>query len=79
MGPARDFIRLCDILSAGQDGGLTLDSLWVDTNGNLFVALYKGGGVAIVSPTERLITAVDDDGASGYRGQIVRMADPLAP
>jgi gluconolactonase len=103
LGPARDFIRLRDILTGGQDGAVTPDSLRVDTHGNLFVALYKGGGVAIVSPAGRLITlldvpsahhtnlaispggeslyitAVDDDGASSYRGQIVRMANPLAP
>jgi gluconolactonase len=103
LGPARDLIRLRDILTAGRDGDVTPDSLRVDTHGNLFVALYKGGGVAIVSPAGRLITlldvpsahhtnlaispggaslyitAVDDDGASSYRGQIVRMANPLAP
>ena len=102
LGPARDFIRLRDILPAGRNGAVTPDSLRVDTHGNVFVALYHGGGVAIVSPAGRLltlldvpsehhtnlaispdgrslyITAVDDDAQSTYRGQIVRMANPLA-
>ena len=103
LGPARDLIRLRDILPAGRSGPVTPDSLRVDTHGNVFVALYHGGGVAIVSPTGRLIrvldvpsehhtnlaispdgkslyiTAVDDDAQSTYRGQIVRMANPIVP
>jgi gluconolactonase len=103
LGPARDFVRLRDILIAGRDEAVTPDSLRVDMYGNLFVALYDGGGVAIVSPAGQLIrlldvpsehhtnlaispggeslyiTAIDVDGGSSYRGQIVRMANPLAP
>ena len=102
LGPARDFIRLRDVVTADRNGTATPDSLRVDTHGNLFVALYNGGGVAIVSPAGTLIglvnvpaahhtnlaispdgkslyvTAVDDDPRSTYRGQIVRMANPLA-
>jgi len=103
LRPPRDFIRLRDILPAGRNGAVTPDSLRVDTHGNVFVALYHGGGVTIVSPAGRLltlldvpsehhtnlaispdggslyVTAVDDDAQSTYRGQIVRMANPLAP
>jgi gluconolactonase len=103
VGPPRDFIRLRDILSVGRVAAATPDSLRVDTHGNVFVALYDGGGVAIVSPAGRLlilldvpsqhhtnlaispggeslyITAIDDDAQATYRGQIVRMANPLAP
>jgi gluconolactonase len=103
LGPERDLIRLRDVLPAGRNGVVTPDSLRVDTHGNVFVALYHGGGVAIVSPAGRLltlldvpsehhtnlaispdgvslyITAVDDDAQSTYRGQIVRMTNPLAP
>jgi gluconolactonase len=103
LGLPRDFIRLRDVLPAGRSGTVTPDSLRVDTHGNVFVALYHGGGVAIVSPAGRLltlldvpfehhtnlaispdggslyITAVDDDAQSTYRGQIVRMTNPLAP
>jgi gluconolactonase len=101
LGPVRDLIRLRDVLPAGAT--VTPDSLRVDTHGNVFVALYNGGGVAIVSPAGRLltlldvpsqhhtnlaispdgeslyVTAIDDDAVSTYRGQIVRMANPLAP
>ncbi len=103
LGPGRDFIRLRDVLPTGRSDDATPNSLRVDTHGNVFIALYKGGGVAIVSPAGRLlklldvpsqhhtnlaispdgaslyITAVDDDARSTYRGQIVRMANPLAP
>jgi gluconolactonase len=102
LGAARDFIRLRDIVAPDRNGAATPDSLRVDTHGNLFVALYKGGGVAIVSPAGALITlvdvpsahhtnlaispdekslyvtAVDDDPQSTYRGQIVRIPNPLA-
>jgi gluconolactonase len=103
LGAGRDFIRLRDVVPADRNGTATPDSLRVDTHGNLFVALYKGGGVAIVSPAGALIglvdvpaahhtnlaispdekslyvTAVDDDERTTYRGQIVRIANPLAP
>jgi gluconolactonase len=103
LGRARDLIRFRDILPAGRSGAVTPDSLRVDRHGNVFVALYNGGGVAVVSPAGRLlalldvpsehhtnlaispggeslyITAVDDDAQSTYRGQIVRMPNPVAP
>ena len=101
LGTARDFIRLRDVLPTGLSDDATPDSLRVDTHGNVFVALYKSGGVAIVSASGQLltlldvpsqhhtnlaispdgeslyITAIDDDARSTYRGQIVRMANPL--
>jgi gluconolactonase len=103
LGPVRNVIRLRDALPASVGEAVTPDSLRVDAHGNLFVALYGGGGVAIVSPAGQLlallevplqhhtnlaispdqaslyITAIDDDARSTYRGQIVRMANPLAP
>ena len=103
LGAARDLIQLRDVLPTGRRDDATPDSLRVDKHGNIFIALYKGGGVAIVSPAGRLlklldvpsqqhtnlaisadeqslyVTAVDDDARSTYRGQIVRMANPIAP
>jgi gluconolactonase len=103
LGPVRDLIRLREVIQAGQNGAATPDSLRVDALGNVFLALYRGGGVAIVSPKGALlaqvdvpaahhtnlaispdgkslyVTAVDDDPVSTYRGQIVRVANPLAP
>jgi gluconolactonase len=59
LGAARDFIRLRDVMTAERNRTATPDSLRVDTNGNLFVALYDGGGVAIVSPAGALIRLLD--------------------
>lgn len=102
LGPARDLVRLRDVVPAIAGIDVTPDSLRVDRHGNLFVALYSGGGVAIVSPAGKLlellevpsqhhttlaispdeetlyVTAIDDDPRSTYRGQIVRLPNPLA-
>ena len=102
LGPVRDLIRLREVLPADQAGDVTPDSLRIDAQGNVFVALCKGGGVAIVSPAGALlklvdvpsehhtnlaispdarslyVTAVNDDARTTYRGQIVRVAKPLA-
>ncbi|MBV9828840.1 MAG: SMP-30/gluconolactonase/LRE family protein [Alphaproteobacteria bacterium] len=59
LGAPQDFIRLRDAVAAGRSGAAKPDSLRVDRHGNLFVALYEGGGVAIVSPAGRLLTVVD--------------------
>ena len=59
VGAVRDFIRLRDIAAANRNGAATPDSLRVDTHGNVLVALYDGGGVAIVSPAGTLLMAVD--------------------
>ena len=59
LGAARDFIRLRDVVPANRNGAATPDSLRVDGHGNLLVALYDGGGVAIVSPAGALVTLVD--------------------
>jgi gluconolactonase len=59
LGRVRDLIRLRDVVPAGRGGAITPDSLRVDTHGNVFVALYNGGGVAIVSPAGRLVTLLD--------------------
>jgi len=59
LGAARDFIRLRDIAAANRNGAATPDSLRVDRLGNVLVALYDGGGVAIVSPAGALLTLVD--------------------
>jgi gluconolactonase len=53
FGPRRDFIQLRDAIPSA-----TPDSLRVDKHGNLFVALYDGGGVAIVSPAAKLLAVV---------------------
>ncbi len=56
---ARDFIRLRDVVAADRSGEATPDSLRIDRYGNLFVALYRGGGIAVVSPRGTLLKLVD--------------------
>jgi gluconolactonase len=59
LGPVRNLIRLRDALPAGVGEAVTPDSLRVDARGHIFVALYAGGGVAIVSPAGQLLTLLD--------------------
>jgi len=54
LGSQRDFIQLRDAIPDAKP-----DSLRVDKHGNLFIALYNGGGVAIVSPAAQLLTVVN--------------------
>ncbi|WP_188080138.1 SMP-30/gluconolactonase/LRE family protein [Neorhizobium sp. P12A] len=73
LGSRRDFIRLRDTIPNAKP-----DSFKVDGHGNLFIALYDGGGLAIVSPDGKLISvlavpadhhtnvAISPDGASLY-------------
>ena len=73
LGPRRDFIRLRDTIPEAKP-----DSFKIDGHGNLFIALYDAGGLAIVSPAGKLISvlgvpgdhhttvAISPDGASLY-------------
>lgn len=54
LGSRRDFIQLRDVIPGAKP-----DSLRVDKRGNLFIALYDGGGVAIVSPAGRLMSVLN--------------------
>jgi gluconolactonase len=72
LGPVRDLIRLRDVLPIVSPGGRVLKLLHVPSQHHTNLA---------ISPDEEslYVTAVDDDARSAYRGQIVRMANPLAP
>lgn len=73
LGSRRDFIRLRDAIPDAKP-----DSLKVDGHGNLVIALYDGGGLAVVSPAGTLTSvlrvsadhhtnvAISPDGASLY-------------
>jgi gluconolactonase len=50
------FADLAGILSNGRQGRFTPDGIRVDRHGRLFVALYDGGGFAILSPGGKLET-----------------------
>jgi gluconolactonase len=59
----RVFVTLADILADRGRKGFTPDSLRIDAHGNLFVALYEGGGFAVLSPAGTLLNQVDVPGA----------------
>ncbi len=58
LGTEAVFITLADILATAQEREFTPDGVRIDRHGNLFVALYQGGGFAIFSPNGKLIEAV---------------------
>jgi gluconolactonase len=79
------------------------DGVRIDGQGNLFVALYRGRGFAVIAPDSHLIrqvdlpaahhtnlaispdrrfvvaTAVEDGPGGSYRGELVRVANPVEP
>jgi gluconolactonase len=98
LGDRRTFVDLGDIVTGGAPDGVR-----VDGHGNLFVALYRGRGFAVIGPDSHLIrqvdlpaahhtnlaispdgrlvvaTAVEDGPGGGYRGELVRVANPVEP
>jgi gluconolactonase len=98
LGDRRTFVNLSDILTGGAPDGVR-----IDRHGNLFVALYRGRGFAVIAPDSHLIrqvdlpaahhtnlaispdgrfvvaTAVEDGPGGGYRGELVRVANPVEP
>jgi gluconolactonase len=63
LGDRRVLVRLGDILREGRQIDYTPDSMRIDKHGNLFVALYNGGGFAVIDPDGSLIRQVDVPGA----------------
>jgi gluconolactonase len=63
LGPQREFVELADILSAPEQHAFTPDGVRIDRNGNLFVGLYRGGGIAVISRDARLLKYVKLPGA----------------
>lgn len=101
LGAQRVLATLSDVLADGTHPIFSPDGLRVDRHGHLFVSLYRGGGVAVLSPDGRLLTridlpsehhtslalspdgrsilatALDDAPGGGYRGSLVRVANPV--
>ena len=63
LGPQREFVKLADILSVSGEHAFTPDGVRVDRDGNLFVGLYRGGGIAVISRDARLLKYVKLPGA----------------
>jgi gluconolactonase len=59
LSEQREFVRLADILTDAKQKVLRPDSMRIDKNGNLFVALYDGGGFVVIRPDGTLIRHVD--------------------
>jgi gluconolactonase len=96
LSDRRTFVNLGDLVTGGAPDGLRIDK-----HGNLFAALYRGQGFAVIGPDGHLITqvrlpgahhtnlaiapdglsiyatAVDDAPTGGYRGELVRVANPV--
>ena len=52
------FARLADILTLSGQQVFTPDGVRVDKHGNLFVGLYRGGGIAVISPQAKLLNLI---------------------
>jgi gluconolactonase len=59
----REFVDLAHALPAPAQPGFTPDGVRVDAHGNVFVALYRGGGIAVFSPAGKLLRTVALPGA----------------
>jgi len=63
LGAQREFVKLADILSVPGEPTFTPDGVRVDKDGNLFIGLYRGGGIAVVSREAKLLKFVKLPGA----------------
>ena len=63
LGPQREVVKLADILSVPGEHTFTPDGVRIDRDGNLFVGLYRGGGIAVISSDARLLKYVKLPGA----------------
>jgi gluconolactonase len=59
LGERREFVKLADILADGRHDAFSPDGVRIDKHGNLFVALYNGGGLAVVDPNGKLVKRID--------------------
>jgi gluconolactonase len=59
----REFLNLGVALATPGEPKFTPDGVRIDRNGNVFVALYRGGGFAVFSPDGTLLRAVELPGA----------------
>jgi len=59
LSEGTEFADLVAILAHNQDDAVTPDGLRIDQRGRLFVALYDGGGFAVLGQDGKLIKKVD--------------------
>lgn len=63
LGPQREFVKLADILAVPGEQTFTPDGVRIDRDGNLFVGLYRGGGIAVISRDAKLLKYMQLPGA----------------
>jgi sugar lactone lactonase YvrE len=54
-----EFVKLDDVLASAGPEAFTPDGVRMDRYGNVFVALYRGGGFAVFSSDGKLIRTVE--------------------
>jgi gluconolactonase len=58
LSQRRAFVTLSQILRSGRDA-YNPDGLRTDSTGRVYIALYNGGGIAIVRPDAQVIRQID--------------------
>ena len=59
LGTATVLVHLADVLSGSPERRYVPDGLRTDREGNLYICLYRGGGLAILDSTGKLLKQVD--------------------
>jgi len=59
LGPQREFSALDTLLADSRHKAITPDGVRIDSHGYLFVALFDGGGFAVIAPDGKLLKHVD--------------------
>jgi sugar lactone lactonase YvrE len=59
LSERHEFVKFVDVLKDSKQYVFHPDSMRIDRSGNLFVALYDGGGYAVIRPDGTLIKHVD--------------------
>ncbi|MFP3554146.1 SMP-30/gluconolactonase/LRE family protein [Paraburkholderia sp. SIMBA_049] len=59
LNDRKEFVKLSDALSSAGPQSFTPDGVRMDRYGNVFVALYRGGGFAVFSSDGKLIRTVE--------------------
>ncbi len=73
LGASHVLARLGDILSGSAEGRYVPDGIRTDRSGNLFICLYRGGGIAVLSPDGKLLAQMEAPGA--HHTSLVLSAD----
>ncbi|HVJ51293.1 MAG TPA: SMP-30/gluconolactonase/LRE family protein [Aliidongia sp.] len=59
LSDRQEFVKLGDVLAEGARRLYSPDGVRMDRHGNIFIGLYEGGGLAVLSPDGKLVAQVD--------------------